>query len=56
MITFRARPDLAVDWTHLTLIGEDEDALARIVATELAKRDWEVFVSEDGEDFEELPV
>lgn len=56
MITFRARPDNALDWTTITLIGDYEDSLARLIAVALLERDCETLVAIDESDFEELEV
>ena len=47
MITFRCRPPDEVDWTACTFIGEDEDALARVFATALIERSWEILMARD---------
>ena len=54
MITFRARPDESIDWTEINVSGEDEDAAARVVATSLMEREWEILVSRDASEFCEL--
>ena len=51
MITFRARPEGSIDWTELNVSGEDEDAAARVVATALAERSWEILQSRDHRPF-----
>lgn len=56
MVTFRARPEDALDWTTITLIGDDEEVLARVFATALLARDCETLVSIDDADFEALEI
>ena len=56
MITFRARPEDALDWTTITLVGDDEEVLARIIAVAFLERDCETLVSIDADDFEVLEI
>ena len=54
MITFRTRPEFEPEWTLISVDGEHEEAVASILKARLYGADWEILISRDGGEFEEL--
>ena len=44
MISFRARPEQGIDWTTITIDGDDEDLLAHAVGARLVECNWEILL------------
>ncbi len=51
MITFRTRPEFGIDWTLISVDGENEEAVASILKARLDSADWTILVSREGGEF-----
>lgn len=51
MLTFRTRPPFAVDWTEISISGDDEEAVASILKARLDGAEWDILVARDGGEF-----